>query len=211
MSEKPPEFNGGNGSFRKALNAVVAYARRHGVNPRGLPGWSQTPDGWMPPPVFSSTSFQSPWDLTIEDAETGQVSVNLGTIIKDADDLTEAFVIVGGGATLAPSASNKWIYLKCENLASPSVTLVCGGDWTGHPSAVEVSGTGPSAEYAAYCYPLFHFRSTAATGYTAINESLFYRKVGASSHFILTHHNRQSDSDRPITSHLLMPYHEALP
>ena len=43
-----PEFKDGNAAFVAALNEVVEYARRHGVNVEGLPDWEQTPDGWRP-------------------------------------------------------------------------------------------------------------------------------------------------------------------
>lgn len=46
---KPPKFTSGNKAFQKALNEVVEYARKNGVNPAGRPGWSQSPDGWVPP------------------------------------------------------------------------------------------------------------------------------------------------------------------
>lgn len=46
---KPPEFKKGNASIRHALSEVVEYARKHGVNPAGAPGWSVSADGWVPP------------------------------------------------------------------------------------------------------------------------------------------------------------------
>lgn len=47
--ERAPEFKSGNAAFRKALNDVVAYAKAHGVNPGGMQGWQNSPDGWVPP------------------------------------------------------------------------------------------------------------------------------------------------------------------
>lgn len=53
---EPPEFKDGNVAFATALNEVVEYARRHGVNVAGLPGWEQTPDGWRPRERIGSSS-----------------------------------------------------------------------------------------------------------------------------------------------------------
>lgn len=63
MSEQPPKFSKGNPSFISALNQVAEYARIRGVNPNGVAGWSQTPDGWQPPRLKPSATGEMPWDL----------------------------------------------------------------------------------------------------------------------------------------------------
>ena len=64
MSEAAPEFKSGNGYFVKALNALGKYAQSHGIDPAGLPGWSQGEFGWTPP--YGSSALDGsikPWDI----------------------------------------------------------------------------------------------------------------------------------------------------
>lgn len=65
-----PKFSSGNASIRKALNAVVAYARKHGVHPGGRHGWSESPNGWVPPVSTADAAL-----------------VKLGFTVTRADDL----------------------------------------------------------------------------------------------------------------------------
>jgi hypothetical protein len=51
MQDKPT-FTGGNKSFGAALNKTVESLWRHGLNPAGMPGWSESADGWVPPVQF---------------------------------------------------------------------------------------------------------------------------------------------------------------
>jgi hypothetical protein len=64
---KPPEYKTGNASFRKALNEIVAFARRHGLNPAGAPGWRESADGWVPPGGIVDGEVADPrqWQLKI--------------------------------------------------------------------------------------------------------------------------------------------------
>jgi hypothetical protein len=48
MQDKPT-FTGGNKSFGAALNRTIESLWRHGLNPAGMPGWSESADGWVPP------------------------------------------------------------------------------------------------------------------------------------------------------------------
>lgn len=212
MNQAPPNFRKGNQAFASALNEVSEYSRRHGLNPAGRTGWIESADGWIPP-VFRSSALadsEVPWLLNVIDATTGQVSVDCGTIIKDAADLTAGLTITNGTSTFTPSAS-QWIYLKLANLSTPTATLTAGGNWTDFPSAYEITSSGSSASYAAYHFPLYHFRATAATGYTRINDGLFYRKMAPDMNLELIHAIYRAGSDRPVVVHKLIASHLVLP
>lgn len=152
-----------------------------------------------------------PWDLVIDDAEAGEVSLNLGTIIKKASNLEEGFTI-GGTNSFTPSPGHL-IWLKIENMTSPTVELDSGSSWTDYPSAVEISGSEDTAAFDAYYYPLYHFSGTEDDGYTGVNEALFYKKLVPDCHFLLVRTVFQDDAttDRPVTSPILIPYHGVVP
>jgi len=71
-----PRFKLGNKFFAAALNQVVAYARRHGVNPASRPGWSASADGWIPPDIRPDSDRRKQWRLrrrTVDGEDVGEV------------------------------------------------------------------------------------------------------------------------------------------
>lgn len=161
-------------------------------------------------PFAASRSTLRPWDLIVTSADDGEVVVNIGTIIKDASDLETELTITSGTDTFAP-AGGDFLYLKLANLGTPTATMTLGGAWTDHPAAYEVTSSGATAAYTAYYYPLHHFRSTTADGYSRINDNLFYLKLAGIDHFLLTHGIYQTGTDQPLVVHRLVPHHRALP
>jgi len=208
---KPPEYKSGNASFRKALNDVVLFARRHGLNPAGAPGWRQSADGWAPPPFPSAEiEFKSLWQINIENSENGEVSIDCGTIIKDASDLSEALTITDEEEIFSPNDGD-WIYLKLSNIETPTATLMSGENWEDYPSAYEITDEGENATYAAYYYPLYHFVAEPTIGYTIINENLYYKRFAPDSNFELIHTIYRAENDAPLVVHKLISSHAVLP
>lgn len=65
MSDTAPEFSTGNKWFVAMANAIIKYAKGHGVNCAGIPGWSWTIDGWMPP-VSSGGSYSPVFGFSVK-------------------------------------------------------------------------------------------------------------------------------------------------
>jgi hypothetical protein len=86
-----PEFKSGNASFRKALKAVVAYARKHGVNAAGRHGWAETERGWVPP-VSSAELAQTKLGFTVTRASETHVKVS-PSIVSGASVIAKMPVI----------------------------------------------------------------------------------------------------------------------
>lgn len=67
-----PKFSKGNKFFAKALNDVVSFARRHGVNPASRRGWSESADGWIPPDWQPPPEAPRQWQLQRSADEDGE-------------------------------------------------------------------------------------------------------------------------------------------
>lgn len=209
---KPPVFTSGNAAFKKALNSVVEFAKIHGINPGGMPGWSQSADGWRPPSIPPSVIAAGLlWELSIEDADAAQVSIECAKILKDASDLSETFTILNGDTIFTVAAGDK-IFLKVINLATPSITLTKASTWTDYPSRYEVTETGASAAFAAYHYPLYYFDDVNdAAAITVQADSIYAHRVCENTHFELIYSVYQKDSDAALTVPKLIASHGPLP
>ncbi len=211
MSETPPEFKSGNGSFRKALNTVVSYARRHGIHPGGRPGWSATPNGWLPPVLSpQALAVTTKWALNVEDFETGEVSIDCGSIIADLSDVTDTITITSGTSTFTVADGDK-IFLKFTNLATPVVTLTKSSTWTDYPSAVEITNSGSSATYAATYYPLYYFNTTATGSYATVKDGVYAHRVAQNEDFRLVNLFYQTGSDQGVVILYPVPGHGPMP
>jgi hypothetical protein len=121
---KRPEFKSGNKWMVEALNLVVQYAERTGVNPGGRPGWNETAQGWLPPKVGVGEGFAiDAWDLVT--FEEQYKIANPGRIYLDYNDLAEPVTITGitSAFDFGPS---QYAYIKLTNLAEPTFELVFG-------------------------------------------------------------------------------------
>lgn len=211
MSYKFPKFSSGNKAFAKALNDVVSVLRLHGVNPGGRPGWVETENGWMPPFVSPDRIAGSTiWNLDVTNAENNEVMINVGTIIKDVADLTDAATIVDGGTAFNVAATDL-AWLKVETPASPIVTLEHGSPWTSYPKAFSVTGSGGTAEFEAFYYPLYAFVDTSTDETTPISEGIHALRLIGNHHLAIINSIFQSGADRPIQGLSLIPYHRVLP
>jgi hypothetical protein len=213
MAEKAPQFSKGNQFICKALNMVSQFARRHGVNPAGRPGWSQTEDGWQPPVIRSVEGDPGGlWDLEVVDSDAGTVKIiRPGTIIKDFVDLSVALTVADVSDEWTVSSGHK-IWIEITGAAdAPVATMKSGSSWTDSPAPVTTTGTGGSAVFASYQYVLWEFIS-ASSGETdvRVNESLFGRRVGQDDHFLRGGTTYHKEGDQPFWIHFLMPYHRVI-
>ncbi len=216
MSYQRPKFQSGNKSFIAALNAVLRFAEKHGINPGGRPGWVETENGWMPPYVKATSEFGgSIWTLNVIDAGENQVALNLGTVIKDVSDLTDHAVIVDGSENFNVVATDM-IWLKVEYSAEEEdliITLESGDTWTGYPKAFELTGSGSTAEWVATRYVLYKFLAEPTAETIPISEGLHALKCIGDNHLaaIVTNFKTKGNDDKPVTGFTLIPYHRAIP
>jgi hypothetical protein len=150
------------------------------------------------------------WALEIVNAQAGTVAVNCGTIIRDVTDLTAELAIAGAESTHTATAGQTLRLKITGAFDDPVCTLEAGAAWTGHPSAVQSSGSGNTAAFVAYYYPLWEFVATAGDDTTQIRDGLHARRLVASTHLIRTAAAYHKTDDRPFAVPVLQPYHRAL-
>lgn len=156
------------------------------------------------------------WDLVIQNFETGSVSVRVGSIIKDATDVTDTLTITNGGASFTVSDGDK-MFLKITDISvtpgvfTPKCELMVDSTWTDYPSVYEVSNTGASADWVAYYYPLHYFDTNAGSGAVAVSDGVYGHKIVDSSWFRLGYTIYQSGTDRALTVPILFPSHGPIP
>lgn len=137
MSYSFPTFKSGNTNFANALNAVVAAAKKHGVNPGGRPGWVETENGWMPPYVLSGSTSTFRWDLKrAPDSDDEWILLN-PNVTFSRDDIEQEVTITNDPFTLA---DGYWVVAKMEGpietfLETPTITIESVDTWDGFPSA----------------------------------------------------------------------------
>ena len=112
MSDSITEFKKGNKWFVDALNAVIKYARGHGVNPAGVPGWSWTVDGWKPPKSKGGGDGLSRLDIVAGTAE-GTKKLREPVIVAGINSLNEYLAITNEDVTLE---SGKWLVFRVDNV-----------------------------------------------------------------------------------------------
>jgi hypothetical protein len=209
--QKKPTFANGNKSFGAALNKTVESLWRHGLNPAGMPGWSESADGWVPPPVFSDPAkLIVPWDLTIVSREDLTVKINCGTIIKDISDLRAGMTITNATSTFSPSPGD-FAYIKLSGpFSSQTAALEIGGNWDSDPSAVEDDGEGALASFEAYYYHLWSFSDTKTDESITIGEDLYAVKLAPTAHLLRNSAVYYEDGSRPFSIPVLIPYHKVI-
>jgi hypothetical protein len=89
----PPRFSTGNKSILKALNEIVAWARKIGVNPAGRPGWAQSVDGWIPPVIDASSSSFRFWDIEIVSKDDRTIKIKVPAKIKKYEGLDSTCIL----------------------------------------------------------------------------------------------------------------------
>lgn len=137
MSEQPPEFRSGNSSFRKALNAVVAYFQRRMVDASGVPGWNQGTNGWRPPTRVRGANEQIPSFTIRASGSTGvtladgkvHISAEVGALSTDITPNISGTLLSATTAPVLSLASGvNEIYMKVEMV----------------PASEEVPGSSPT-------------------------------------------------------------------
>ena len=205
MQDKPT-FTGGNKSFGAALNKTVEALWRHGLNPAGMPGWSESADGWVPPPVFDAESPFLPWSILSRG--NGHVAIQVGTIYKSFGSLAEEdiFEIIDFDIEFELSDSTV-IYLELDNLATPTITLKAGAAWDDFPSTFKLSTEGVVKAEKAF-FRLWH----AVVGEKPIGEigkqydGFYMKKTFRSNDLILGYGSYESDeTHRHIAVPVLFP------
>jgi hypothetical protein len=211
MSDSLIEFKSGNKWFVDALNKVVSYARGHGVNPAGVPGWSWTVDGWKPPRARAGEETQpKTWAIDVVNAETGSIKIECGTIIKDASDLTGKLDITDEDEVFFPSVGDI-ARLKLDGpFDDPVATLEVSGDWIDYPAAYDTEGSEDTAEFSAYYYPLWEFVEEKADDTVTIKKDLYARRLVGDYHFLRNAAAYHQDGNKPYAVPFLVPYHRAL-
>ena len=149
------------------------------------------------------------WDLVDVDSEAVTAKVNLGTILKSLEDLSDHFTITNGTNAFAMTAGHVLRLKFTGTYASTTVTLEGGSTWTDHPAGYETTSSGASAAYAAYYYPLWEFFSTTVTGASLVATGLYARKVAPPTNFLRTASVYHKTGDRPFAVRILVPYHRA--
>lgn len=207
MNQEKPIFTSGNKWFVAALNRLSTALWRHGINPAGRPGWSESPDGWIPPIFRGVTGIESKWDLSVANSDAKTFTVSCGRIIADASNLETELEITGKDSTFT-AASGNILRLKITGAYDETtVTLECAGEWTDYPSAVELTETGSDAAFLAYYYPLWKFTDSDADGGTILFEGIYARRLVGDFDFlrILTAYSEPGSA--PIATPALIPYH----
>ena len=155
MSEKKPEFKGGNVSMAKGLNLVADYAQSHGVDPAGLPGWSKTANGWNPPDFAAiAAANPQPFDLVADSELEGGYKVYAPKVRTSATDITANSTITDNG--FVPAVDN-WLVAEITDLDTPDIEIKMLDTWTGYPSPYEFDTTSGSPVFAAARLPLWRF------------------------------------------------------
>lgn len=168
MQDKP-RFTGGNKSFGAALNRTIESLWRHGLNPAGMPGWSESADGWVPPvQLEGAVATLLPFDIVKAIPQpdnppptftlhlpfvrqSNKVNVgNLSIPITIAD-----FEIEAGSWLVATMTGPIGTFIS-----SPAITIevVSQSDWDGYPNAHLTDGSEPY-DWTESRIPLWQFLS----------------------------------------------------
>jgi hypothetical protein len=205
-----PKFSKGNAAFSKALNSVVAFAKRNGVNPRGLTGWNQTADGWKPPTIPPSIlNVSQPWELEVVSSDPPTIKIRCGTIISDTKNLQTQVTIEDATDEFEVDAGD-YVFLKTVGLGTPTVSLVTDSTWIDFPCAYEISQAGITAGFEAYHYPLWKIQSTKTAETVTIAEGIYALRLAPPVHLLYTFSMYQDGNDYPLTVPFFEPYHRAI-
>lgn len=162
MSYSFPKFKSGNTNFVNALNAVVAAAKKHGVNPGGRLGWVETENGWMPPHLLSGSTSTFRWDLKrAPDSENEWILLN-PSVTFFRDDVEQEIEITNDPFTLA---DGDWVVAKMEGqietfLETPTITIEKVSTWDSFPSAYQF-GDDPHYEWEFSRIPIHRVQAFA--------------------------------------------------
>lgn len=204
MQDKPT-FTGGNKSFGAALNKTVEALWRHGLNPAGMPGWSESADGWVPPVQFEGGETTIlPFDIIKvkpQPEENGPTmfTLHLPYVRKsnkyDVSELSvpitiEDFEIEGG---------EYWLVAKMLGpistfITTPTITIevIKEDDWESFPNAHKANESKPYA-WTQSMIPIWKFLSEENKTDTSVfllsvdDEKIYGQKfIGTSPQLVYT-------------------------
>jgi hypothetical protein len=169
---KVPSFSRGNKNFANALNEVVEFARRHGVNPGSRSGWAETRDGWQPPDFEGTGIVGARWDLETftEDDET-LYRIRAPFVVRSRTAVASETTFINDG--FLPLA-DRWVVARMTTPAE--ITLEMIEEWTGYPNAYQF-GSGPSFPLSAARIPLWRLYDEDAEDRVPISEGVYGKKL----------------------------------
>jgi hypothetical protein len=138
MGQNKPTFKGGNMSIASALNRLSTSLWRHGVNPAGRPGWSESADGWVPPVVFGGDlASVDNWDIISDPDLEGGSKLRSPFCVWSHDQLNKTVSITN---TSFQIGLNKWIVAKASGpiatfLETPMLEIDIVDNWDWYPNA----------------------------------------------------------------------------
>jgi hypothetical protein len=170
MQDKPT-FTGGNKSFGAALNKTVEALWRHGLNPAGMPGWSESADGWVPPPVFAADgSALTAFDIVkaSPQPESGPptFTLHLPFVRKSNKENVGRSIPSLLLLLISRLTAGSWLVAKMVGpiatfISAPAITIeVATGDWSGYPNAHLTDETTPY-NWTESRIPLWQFLTEA--------------------------------------------------
>jgi hypothetical protein len=175
MAQEAPEFSDGNMAFRKALNRVVDYAKRHGVNPAGVPGWSETADGWMPPRSRGGGGeVDLPWDIeTDPESEDDPKKKRLirPYVYSRSQPLPETLEVSGNSFDIV---AGEWLVARIASISEPSIEIAAIPD--GEMENVYTFAEDPPVFHRADI-PLWRFYDEGGDGRVKLGEDLWGEKM----------------------------------
>ena len=144
------------------------------------------------------------------------MSINCGTILKDAADLSETFEIANKDSIFTVESGDK-IFLKIgasfiDGVFVIDVSLEKDSTWEDYPARYEVTGEDAEATFSAYYYPLYYFDAVSNDdAITIIADELYAHRVCENSNFELIWAIYQRGTDAALTVPKLIPSHSPLP
>ena len=215
MNQPYPEFKSGNAAFVDALNQVVEYARRHGVNPGGRPGWNETPDGWMPPfqGGGGNGSSRRIWDIEVVDAEAGTIKLEVPGKVRISDDVDETglIAIASIGATIAMAAGDYLVLEWDATTSTPVCTLKVLDTWSGFPFAYTTADSGDHKIFQKGYTPLWVAKAaedvpTPVAGlHVVLNAEVTLERLAPDAHFEVINYLVEIASGQMVDVDRLIP------
>jgi hypothetical protein len=178
---KRPEFKSGNKWMVEALNLVAEYAQRTGVNPGGRPGWNETAQGWLPPKVGVGEGgvFSHVWPLTVVDGEAAEVSIEVGTILKGSDSISEKLTISNPDEIFVVDVGG-YIALKITEEVPTTCELVFLTEWPedlGYQVTYDGTIGGEDFAFVERHFPLWKFVAVATDSSTSVTEGIYAEQL----------------------------------
>lgn len=152
-----------------------------------------------------------PWDLEAGESD-GTWKLIPGKILDTPTDLSSTLTIGSVDNEWSPSAGDILRLKITGTFASPTVTLEMGGAWTDHPAAYETTGSGASAEFTSYFYPLWEFFETRGegAGWFSVGDLWGLKLAPNAAGLLRTAGVYHKSGDLPFSVPVLVPYHSAI-